>query len=353
MKKFILVLVLLLTFQNTFSQDDDVEIITHRVALGETMLSISKKYLVQPTEIYRLNKKAIDGISEGMTLYIPQPINSQDIITKRKEKREKEKIALLERKTEREEKELILAEAKTKEDAIVALAEGKKPETGRREEIGKLNISEKQQFIDHEVASGETLSGLSRKYGISVEEIQKENANVLKNGLQTGQTIKMPVAQNLFIEKSESTTPSIPTNNKITEAHSEITHKVVQGETLFSISRKYDVSVSDLKNSNENDLKNGLQAGQVLKIKSNNDDVNNDSSSIVNSKNTIVASVENVASASNDEYSYIKHKVEPKETLYSISKKYGVSVDEIKNQNQDILIKGLLSGQEISLKIKK
>ena len=91
MKKIILFLVLILTFQNTYSQDDNVEIITHRVALGETMLTIAKKYLVQPSEIYKLNKKANDGVSEGMLLYIPQPIKSQDIIAKKKEKREKER----------------------------------------------------------------------------------------------------------------------------------------------------------------------------------------------------------------------------------------------------------------------
>ena len=56
---------------------------------------------------------------------------------------------------------------------------------------------------------------------------------------------------------------------------------------------------------------------------------------------------------SNNEFSIVKHKVEPKETLYSISKKYGVSVDEIKTQNENILAKGLQSGQEISIKVKK
>lgn len=77
-RKLVLFLVFLLTFQIGYSQeDDDVEIVTHKVALGETMLMISKKYLVSPTEIYRLNKKAIDGVSEGMILYIPQPIKAK------------------------------------------------------------------------------------------------------------------------------------------------------------------------------------------------------------------------------------------------------------------------------------
>ena len=349
MKKTTLLLILFLTFQYTFSQDDNVEIVTHRVALGETMLTISKKYLVEPVEIYRLNKKAIDGVSEGMVLYIPQPIKSQDIIAKRVEKREKEKLVLQERKKEREERETTLAEEKVKEEVVVAVSEEKKPEYGRREEIGKLKISEKKQFIDHEVSSGETLSGLSRKYGVSVEEIQKENPKTLKNGLQIGQTLKMPVAQNLFIEKS--TEPITAVHEVVNDNTSKTTHKVLSGETLYSISRIYNVSVLEIQNENKTVLKNGLQIGQNLNIKSKNGPiiVNED---IVNS-NKVDTSLAVIDTTSIEEFTTIKHKVEVKETLYSISKKYGVSVDEIKNQNANLLNKGLQFGQEISIKVKK
>ena len=352
MKKIILFLVLILTFQNMYSQDDNVEIITHRVALGETMLTIAKKYLVQPSEIYKLNKKANDGVSEGMLLYIPQPIKSQDIIAKRKEKREKEKIALIERKKEREERELAIAEEKAKEEVVVAVAEETETKTGRREEINKLNISTKKQFIDHEVASGETLSSLSRKYGVSIEEIQNENTKTLKNGLQIGQSLKMPVAQNLFISKDEPKpeTSTVLVKEATNDKQSEITHKVVHGETLFAISKKYNVSVSEIQNENASLLKNGLQSGQLLKIKSKNGIATTNSDTI---ESTSISNNVSVESTTTDEFSIVKHKVEPKETLYSISKKYGVSVDEIKNLNETILTKGLQSGQEIDIKVKK
>lgn len=343
MKKIVVLLILVLSFQYTFSQDGNVEIVTHRVALGETMLMISKKYLVTPTEIYKLNKKAIDGVSEGMVLYIPQPIKSQDILAKRIEKREKEKLALLELKKEREDRELALAEVQAKEEYIdvVVVEEDKKTDFGRREEIGNLKISDKKQFIDHEVISGETLSGLSRKFGVSVEEIEKENAKTLKNGLQIGQTLKMPVAKNLFIEKPQK---QVNSNSVSNEAKSLTSHKVVSGETLYSIARIYDISVSQIQSENEKLLKNGLQTGQELKITSN-------AVTTINSEE-IVNSI-TVDGDSTYEYAILKHKVEPKETLYSISKKYGISIDEIKNQNESIASKGLQSGQEISIKVKK
>jgi LysM repeat protein len=351
-----IVLFLLLTFQIGYAQEENVEIVTHRVALGESMLMISKKYLVSPTEIYRLNNKAIEGVSEGMILYIPQPIKSQEIITERKEKRQKEKLALLKRKNEREERELVnakIAEAKEKEVVAVSnVGETKDSNYGRREAISKLNISDKKQFIDHEVLSGETLTNLSRRYGISVEEIEKENIKALKKGLQSGSILKMPVAKNLFTNSATNqviSTISSEENNYNTLT--EIKHKVNLGETLYSISKKYDITVNEIISENEVMLENGLQSGQVLKIKTNKSTVVNE---VKTEKEKPIGAEEVLAekTTSND-FILVKHVVQPKETLYSISKFYNVSIDEIKQQNESLLTKSLQAGQELQLKVKK
>lgn len=348
-KKLILIFVFFFSFQTAFSQDEEVEIISHKVALGETMLMISKKYLVSPTEIYKLNKKAIDGVSEGMILYIPQPVKSQEIIAERVEKREKEKLALLERKKEREEREL--AEAKVIDEnqkellaaeSEVIAEENKDAEYIRREAISKLNVSDKKQFIDHHVASGETLNSLSKKYGVSVQEIEKENQKTLTKGLQAGQKLKMPVAKSLFIEKDTESR---------TENKTEVNHKVIAGETLYSISRKYGISVEDIDKENESILKNGLKTGQILKLNSSKAEINEEQAKeILKTTSTDESLVDNSIPS---EISIIKHHVEPKETLYSISKKYNVTVEEIKQQNEAILAKGLQTGQEIIIKLRK
>lgn len=348
-KKLLLVFVFLFSFQAVFSQDEEVEIISHKVALGETMLMISKKYLVSPTEIYRLNKKAVDGISEGMVLYIPQPIKSQEILAERVEKREKEKLALLERKKEREERELAEAKLSEAKNSQIIVAENKVDSTEssdaeykRREAIAKLNVTDKKQFLDHHVASGETLNSLSKKYGVSVQEIEKENEKTLKKGLQAGQTLKMPVAKNLFIQKDP-----LPSG----ENKTEYSHKVIAGETLYSISRKYGISVDEITNENESLLKHGLQTGQTLKIKSPKVLINEEQA-----KEVLKPTIDNttvVENLNSTEFKTIKHHVEAKETLYSISKKYNVTVEEIRQQNEAVLAKGLQTGQEIVIKLKK
>jgi LysM repeat protein len=344
MKKNVLLIVLLLMFQNLFCQSENVEIITHKVALGETMIMISRKYLVDPTDIYRLNKKAIDGISAGMILQIPQPIKSQEIIAERIEQKEKEKIAALERIKQREEQALL----DKKQEEIVAqnLSE---EENRRRENINKLSFSNKKHFIDHTVKSGETLTSLSKRYGISIEDIEKENKSTLKKGLQVGQNLKILVSDKLFvddIQENDQVISGISSDySSVTNgSDSTITHKVLQGETLYSISRNYNIPVEIIQQQNENVLKNGLQTGQELVLKSNNSTITVNKSKPTENNSDFISS--------NGE-TLIKHYVEPKETLYSISKKYNITVQEIQEQNQNVLKKGLQTGQEISIRLKK
>ena len=103
-----------------------------------------------------------------------------------------------------------------------------------------------QSFIIHEVEPKETLFGISRRYQAPVGDIVDANP-ALKSGLKIGQTIKVP-----FIPKSE-----LPAG--------AVLHKVVPGETLFSISKKYGVSVDEVMKANE--LKgNDLSVGQSLII---------------------------------------------------------------------------------------
>lgn len=103
-----------------------------------------------------------------------------------------------------------------------------------------------QSYIMHEVDPKETLFGISRRYQASVGDIVNAN-DVLKAGLQIGQTIRIP-----FVSKS-----ALPAGTSL--------HKVGSGETLFFISKKYGVTVDELMKANE--LKgNDLSVGQSLLI---------------------------------------------------------------------------------------
>ncbi len=103
-----------------------------------------------------------------------------------------------------------------------------------------------QSFIIHQVEEKETLFGISRRYQVAVNDILQNNPQ-LQDGLKMGQRVRIP-----FIPKS-----AIPTGSKL--------HKVEPGETLFAISKKYNVSVSDIMSWNKLQG-NDLSVGQSLII---------------------------------------------------------------------------------------
>jgi LysM repeat protein len=150
MKKIVKLFVIFLS-QIAFAQD--FELVRHQVQLGETVRMISRKYKVEPAEIYRLNKFAIDGIRQGMVLQLLVP-----------------------------KKEEILA------DEVISdpVADASEPETTSSESVVELTTPEE---VQHTVGPKETLYSLSRMYNISVDEIRRQNEKLLKRGLQVGQVL--------------------------------------------------------------------------------------------------------------------------------------------------------------------
>ncbi|MCP2026129.1 LysM repeat protein [Flavobacterium sp. HSC-32F16] len=174
------------------------------------------------------------------------------------------------------------------------------------------------QQTTHIVGEKETLYGLSKQYHVSVEAIQNANQAILVNGLQAGQELIIPNSSN------HSKTENV--------SSSKTTHLVVAKESLFSIARQYNVSVQDLENLNKELLQNGLQIGQTI--------------SIPNKRKTLDGRVRVI----NQET--IFHLVEPKETKFSIAKKYGISIDQLESQNPEI-VNGLIVGNKLAINTKE
>jgi LysM repeat protein len=173
----------------------------------------------------------------------------------------------------------------------------------------------KEQSKTHIVAPKETLFGLSKQYHVSVEAIQNANQEILASGLQIGQELIIP--QNFEHSSKQETAFS-----------SKTTHQVLAKESLFSIARQYNVSVQDLENLNKEILQNGLQIGQTVVIP--------------NKRKTLDGRVRVI----NQETVF--HVVEPKETKFSIAKKYGISIDQLESQNPEI-VNGLVVGNKLAI----
>ena len=130
----------------------------------------------------------------------------------------------------------------------------------------------------HRVKSGETLSSISKKYGISVTELKQIN-HLKGNAIRVHQNLKIkeastqPYSSTLVNNTSaakpekQNETSTLPGDNltQTYENAASSVHKVEKGETLFSISKKYGISVSNLQKNNHL-TNNNIHPGQELQI---------------------------------------------------------------------------------------
>lgn len=149
----------------------------------------------------------------------------------------------------------------------------------------------------YKVISGDTLYKIANKLDTTVDEIKKLN-NLNSNNLSVGQILKIPT--------------------KIVDIGDTEIYTVKKGDTLYSIANKYNINVSELVKLN--DLKNNnLSVGQLLNVPSG-----------LSTANTYIVS--------------------PGDTLYSIAKKFDISISKIKELND--LSSNLLSvGQKIYIPV--
>ncbi|MCR4823303.1 MAG: LysM peptidoglycan-binding domain-containing protein [Treponema sp.] len=122
----------------------------------------------------------------------------------------------------------------------------------------------------HEVQKGETLYSISRKYSVSVSDLQKVN-NLTDNGIKVGQKIKIPSAESpapagQTAKPADSATKTTVTSAKTESPASDGFYTVQKGETWFGISKKYGITVTDLQKLNGVGAEASLKVGQKIKV---------------------------------------------------------------------------------------
>jgi membrane-bound lytic murein transglycosylase D len=118
-----------------------------------------------------------------------------------------------------------------------------------------LPPNERVNFLEHVVRKGETLGGIAQRYHVSVSLIRAANHNVDPRRLQIGKRLVIPVSSAARSSAASGRAPA-PTP-PVTGVRS---HTVRSGESLWTIGRRYGVSVDDLVRWN------GLDRGAVLRV---------------------------------------------------------------------------------------
>ena len=162
-----------------------------------------------------------------------------------------------------------------------------------------------QKSTKHKVVSGDSFYSLAKKYNVSENDIYKLNPS------QKGKTLQL------------NTILLIPTTSQKNVSYSDY-HTVISGESFFSIAKKYNLSVEDLKKYNPSVSPSSLKVGSKIALVAQimgSSEKNIESNQIDKSSNEII------------------HQVKKGETISKISEQYGVTFKELKKLNPDLDVK--------------
>lgn len=196
-----------------------------------------------------------------------------------------------------------------------------------------------QELIKHTVVEGETVSKIAQKYKVTPFDIYKLNPDA-QIGAKPGMVLMIPksvIASSTVEPKAETSKPleKKPTETKsvvvqpketkpLVKTTSQQTHTVKAKESLYGITKQYNISIEELEKNNPFLKEVGLQPGQVLVIKK--------SANATKPAPVIKPSTQIVSNSG-----IITHEVLPKETKYGIATKYGITVEELERQNPDVV----------------
>jgi LysM repeat protein len=307
--------VLAIVFLCGFSSFSQEKYTKHIVSKGETVSKIAVQYHVKTSAIFELNPAAKNGIRYKSVLLIP----------------------ITDSKFQKKSVDIVISDASKK----------------------------------HLVLPKETLYGIAKQYGVTVNDLQKINPTLGKSALKTGRKINIPSSdsdQNIeasvaeLLEIIQKTTVSSELNVTKEISAESIVREILPNETKYAIAREYGITVADLDKANPILEKESLQIGQKITIplKTENNtktvEIKNETTILVEGETTPKTETSIVTESPTIDNRIIEtvvtRKVLAKETKFGIAKEYGISVEELERQNPKIT-KSLPVGYKLSIRSPK
>ncbi|TCK80740.1 DPBB and LysM peptidoglycan-binding domain-containing protein [Albibacterium bauzanense] len=124
--------------------------------------------------------------------------------------------------------------------------------------IGVENNNGKQVIL-HRVEAKESYYSISRKYSVQPKDIIAFNNN---KSLKIGDLIKIPTNRAF----ATATPTPAPTQNTESTNQNNIQYKVGAGETLYTISKRFQVSIAEIVKENKLKNEQDIKAGQTINI---------------------------------------------------------------------------------------
>ena len=195
--------------------------------------------------------------------------------------------------------------------------------SGFEENLAALPEEERIKWVRHKIHKGETLSHIARSYHTTVEVLRDTN-NLKSTNIRTGKYLLVPVSAKDPSRYAAANTELGPGGKS--GGSSKLTYKVRDGDNLWNIARSHKVSVSQVSKWNQLDADALLKPGQQLVIWK-----------------------DGKAASSGKQVRTVTYTVRSGDSLYRISKKYNVSINELRRWNNLPKDKRLQPGQNLKL----
>ena len=221
-----------------FSCSQQKRYISYKVKEGETMRDIAERINVKKSDLIRLNPDIGETPSTNSVIIIPNP-------------EYKKKIPLIQKPDS----------DNNQRDSSENPGENSAENSNQLPDSTQV-VRTVFEYKTHTVTSGETVYRITKKYNISKKELIKLNPEfprIKDNYLDVGQVIKVKVAEKkvFYISREE-------------DLKNHVTHKVKSKETVYGLTRFYNISKDDLIRLNPEYpgiIDNELGIGQVLRIR--------------------------------------------------------------------------------------
>lgn len=359
-------------FEGAVKGDPQVNVIAYECRTRKTLQELAAEVAVEEATLLEYNKWARNGVIPGDRLYtviIPagkmdenfnnlvlassRTARAQPLETKKPVAQEKKKINGVEaiRAMPGETTAALAARASVSISSFLKYNEipiDHEVEAGAFYFLAKKRAKTSGTYYTARV--GDNLWSVSQQFGVQFKRLKKYNKELGERGLKYGEVvwlsgtrpeIKTPQPQDEpeeVIEVQDDTffnwsvkpreAPVVKTEQpvlpqpqgettekllpeQVQKNSNDSVHLVVKGETLYSLAKQYQASVTDLLEWNSLDITQGIRPGQTIKV-----------------KNPARAVTPPTAEAR-----YITHEVKSSDTLYSVARQYNVTIKELMDWN--------------------
>ncbi len=177
-----------------------------------------------------------------------------------------------------------------------------------KQELNKLPKNERIQWARHKIKSGESLGVIAAKYKTTTKTIREAN-DIKGNTIRAGSHLLIPVASAKPSEYPKTVSQRLAAKQQSKKSGKKTTHTVRKGDTWWDLAAKYKVSVRTLAAWNGKAPGDTLSIGQKLVV------------------------WHKAPSNASKTVRTVKYKIRSGDSLWKISQKFNVSVDQVREWN--------------------